>query len=100
MGEGGRGAQFLQLVSCHRNSDLDGRGNLTNAGLEKERLALNYEFVRTPNVLAKGMSPVDAAGMQEMIDTMKAAFNITSGLKGSDLYDPSFLPPADRLAWT
>jgi NitT/TauT family transport system substrate-binding protein len=73
---------------------------LTNKALEKERLALNYEFVRTPNVLKDGFSPVTEAGMQEMIDTMKAAFNVTTPLKASDVWDATWLPHKSTLTFT
>jgi NitT/TauT family transport system substrate-binding protein len=73
---------------------------LTDRALEKERLAMNYEFVRTANVLKDGLSPVTEAGMQEMIDTMKAAFNVTTPLKASDVYDPTWLPDRSLLKFT
>jgi len=84
-------------VAAYQNMDaaieaLMRRDPLLNAEIEKARLALNFEFVRTENVLANGFSPVGAADMQAMIETVAGAFNVPVTIQAPDLYEPSFIP--------
>lgn len=84
-------------VAAYQNMDaaiesLARRDPLLNKQVEKDRLALNFEFVRTAPVLQQGFSPVTAAGMQEMIETVAGAFNVPARVSASDLYEPSFIP--------
>lgn len=65
--------------------------------LEKERLAANFEFVRTPEVLSGGFGNLPMARVQASIETIRTAFGITAALRAEDFYLPQFLPPADQL---
>ena len=67
------------------------------APLERERLIANFEFIRTPEVLAGGMGSLAPARMQGAIDTIRAAFDIAAPLPATDLYMPQFQPPADGM---
>jgi NitT/TauT family transport system substrate-binding protein len=67
------------------------------AALEKERLVANFEFIRTPEVLAGGFANLTPARVQGAIDTIRTAFDIQTPLAAADLYLPQFLPPADTI---
>ena len=67
------------------------------AALEQERLVANFEFVRTPEVIAGGFGNLTVARVQGAIDTVRDAFELTGTLRAEDFYLPQFLPPADQL---
>lgn len=67
------------------------------AALEQERLVANFEFVRTPEVIAGGFGNLPMARVQGAIDTVKEAFELPGALAAQDFYLPQFLPPADQL---
>ena len=67
------------------------------AALEQERLVANFEFVRTPEVIAGGFGNLTAARVQGAIDTVRDAFELSGTLRAEDFYLPQFLPPADQL---
>lgn len=67
------------------------------ADLERERMVANYEFIRTPEVLAGGLGNLPMARVQGAIDTIRTAFDLTTPLAAADLYMPGFLPPAEQL---
>jgi NitT/TauT family transport system substrate-binding protein len=65
--------------------------------LEKERMIANFEFIRTPEVLAGGFGNLATARVQGAIDTIRTAFDIATPLAAADVYMPQFLPPANDL---
>ncbi len=67
------------------------------AALEKDRMAANFEFVRTPEVVAGGFGNLPMPRMQASIETIRTAFNISATLAAEEFYLPQFLPPADQL---
>lgn len=67
------------------------------APLERERLVANFEFVRTPEVVAGGFGNVTMARVQGAIDTVKEAFELPLSLRAEEFYMPQFLPPAEQL---
>jgi NitT/TauT family transport system substrate-binding protein len=67
------------------------------APLEKERLMANFEFIRTPEVLAGGMGNLAMPRVQGAVDTIRAAFDIAAPMAADRIYMPQFLPPADQL---
>jgi NitT/TauT family transport system substrate-binding protein len=67
------------------------------APLEKERLIANFEFIRTPEVLAGGMGNLTMPRVQGAVDTIRAAFDIAAPMDADRIYTPQFLPPADQL---
>jgi NitT/TauT family transport system substrate-binding protein len=67
------------------------------AALEKERLLANFEFIRTPEVLAGGLGNLTHARFQAAIETIRSAFDIQAALRAEEFYLPQFLPPADAL---
>jgi NitT/TauT family transport system substrate-binding protein len=67
------------------------------AALEKERLIANFEFIRTPEVLAGGMGNLPIPRVQAAIDTIRTAFDLAVPMAASDLYLPQFLPPASEM---
>jgi NitT/TauT family transport system substrate-binding protein len=67
------------------------------AALEQERLVANFEFVRTPEVIAGGFGSLTTARVQGAIDTVKDAFSLPGVLRAEEFYLPQFLPPGDQL---
>ncbi|NKC32279.1 ABC transporter substrate-binding protein [Falsiroseomonas selenitidurans] len=66
--------------------------------LEKQRLIANFEFVRTPEVIAGGYGNLPLSRVQASIETIRTAFNIPATLAAADFYQPQYLPPASALA--
>lgn len=74
------------------------REPLTNPALETERLRMGLERLTfTPHVRQNGFGQVDMARLQRSIEAVREAFGISRPLAASDIYDPSFLPPAGEL---
>jgi NitT/TauT family transport system substrate-binding protein len=67
------------------------------AALERARLLANFEFVRTPEVIAGGFGNLPMTRMQGAIDTVREAFELPIALRAEDFYMTSFLPPAEQL---
>ncbi len=79
-------------------ASLRRREALTDIALETARLQMCLdELTFTPHVRANGFGQVDMARLQTGIDAVREAFNISLALPASDIYDPSFLPPASAL---
>ncbi len=79
-------------------ANLRRREPLTDVPLETERLRMSTERLTfTPHVRQNGFGRVDTARLQRSIDSVRDAFGITRPLAASDIYDPSFLPPASDL---
>ncbi len=79
-------------------ASLRQREPLTNVPLETERLRMALERLTfTPHVRANGFGQVDMARLQRGIDMVREALGISHPLAASDIYDPSFLPPASAL---
>ncbi|MGG5808010.1 ABC transporter substrate-binding protein [Falsiroseomonas sp. CW058] len=74
------------------------REPLTDVPLETERLRMSLERLTfTPHVRRNGFGQVDTARLQRSIDMVRGAFGISHPMAASDIYDPSFLPPAGDL---
>jgi NitT/TauT family transport system substrate-binding protein len=74
------------------------REPLTDVALETERLRMSLEQLTfTPHVRQNGFGQVDTARLQRSIDAVREAFNVSRPMAASDIYDPSFLPPASEL---
>ncbi|MBU8539332.1 ABC transporter substrate-binding protein [Falsiroseomonas tokyonensis] len=67
------------------------------AALEKERLIANFEFLRTPEVLAGGYGNLPMERVQASIETIRSAFGISATLAAADFYTSAYLPAADQL---
>jgi NitT/TauT family transport system substrate-binding protein len=67
------------------------------ASLEQERLVANFEFQRTPEVIAGGFGNLTMARVQGAIDTVRDAFELTGTLRADEFYLPQFLPPTEQL---
>jgi NitT/TauT family transport system substrate-binding protein len=66
--------------------------------LERLRMALKDNIV-TPEVKANGYGGVDLARLDKAIDQIALTYDFKARPKGSDIFNPSFLPPAaDRKA--
>ena len=66
--------------------------------LERLRMALKDNIV-TPEVKANGYGGVDFARLDKAIDQIALTYDFKARPKGSDIFNPSFLPPAaDRKA--
>jgi NitT/TauT family transport system substrate-binding protein len=79
-------------------ASLRRREALTDVALETARLKMSIEELTfTPHVRAHGFGQVDMARLQRSIDAVRDAFAISRPLAASDIYDPSFLPPAAAL---
>lgn len=89
-------------VDAYRDPDaaiaaLRRRDSTTPVDLERARLVANFEFVRTPDVVAGGFGNLPMAKMQAAIDTVREAFGVTQPLRAEDFYLPQFLPPEDAM---
>jgi NitT/TauT family transport system substrate-binding protein len=74
------------------------REPLTDVALETERLRMALDRLTfTPHVRQNGFGRVDMARLQRSIDSVRDAFGISRPMAASDIYDPSFLPPAGDL---
>jgi NitT/TauT family transport system substrate-binding protein len=79
-------------------ANLRRREPLTDVALETERLRMALERLTfTPHVRQNGFGQVDMARLQRSVDAVREAFGISRPLPASDIYDPSFLPPATEL---
>ncbi|PWS34601.1 hypothetical protein DFH01_24010 [Falsiroseomonas bella] len=79
-------------------ANLRRREPLTNVELETARLRMSLEELTfTPHVRQNGFGKVDMARLQASVDAVRAAFGISRPMSASDIYDPSFLPPAAQL---
>jgi NitT/TauT family transport system substrate-binding protein len=79
-------------------ANLRRREPLTNVELEAARLRMSLEQLTfTPHIRQNGFGKPDIARLQRSIDSVRAAFNISRPMAASDIYDPSFLPPASAL---
>jgi NitT/TauT family transport system substrate-binding protein len=66
--------------------------------LERLRMALK-DNILTPEVKANGYGGVDLARLDKAIDQIALTYDFKAKPKGSDIFNPSFLPPAaDRKA--
>jgi len=74
------------------------REPLTDVALETERLRMSLDRLTfTPHVRANGFGKVDMTRLQRSVDAVREALNISRPVAASDIYDPSFLPPASDL---
>jgi NitT/TauT family transport system substrate-binding protein len=74
------------------------REPLTDVPLETERLRMSLERLTfTQHVRQNGFGRVDMTRLQRSIDSVREAFSISRPMTASDIYDPSFLPPASDL---
>jgi NitT/TauT family transport system substrate-binding protein len=79
-------------------ANLRRREALTDVALETERLRMALDRLTfTPHVRQNGFGQVDIARLQRSIDSVRDAFGISRPMPASDIYDPSFLPPASDL---
>ncbi|MBU8537720.1 ABC transporter substrate-binding protein [Falsiroseomonas tokyonensis] len=79
-------------------ANLRRREPLTDVALETERLRMALDRLTfTPHVRQNGFGQVDMARLQRNIDAVREAFGISRPLPASDIYDPSYLPPAADL---
>jgi NitT/TauT family transport system substrate-binding protein len=79
-------------------ANLRRREALTDVALETERLRMALDRLTfTPHVRQNGFGQVDIARLQRSIDSVRDAFGISRPMPASDIYDPSFLPPASEL---
>ena len=62
--------------------------------LERLRMAIRDNIV-TPEVKANGFGGVDMAKLDKSIDQIALTYTFKAKPKGSDIFDESFLPPAD-----
>jgi len=62
--------------------------------LERLRMALR-DNILTPEVKQNGFGGVDMARLDKAIDQIALAYNFKARPKASDIFDPSFLPPAE-----
>ena len=67
---------------------------LPEAELAKFKLII--PFIATPEVGQHGFGVMNVAKLQQQIDDMNAAYNLKAKPSVSDVYDPSFLPPANE----
>ncbi len=71
------------------------RNDLAKKDVELERLRMTLrDNIVTPEVKANGLGDVDAARFDHAIEQIAAAHKLKSKPKPSDVFDPSFLPPA------
>ena len=61
--------------------------------LERLRMALN-DNILTPEVEANGYGQVDMARLDRAISQIALTYDFKAKPKASDIFDPSFLPPA------
>ena len=74
------------------------REPLTDVPLETERLRMALDRLTfTDHVRRNGFGQVDVPRLQRSIDAVREAFNISRPMPASDIYDPSYLPPATDL---
>lgn len=79
-------------------ANLRRREPLTDVPLETERLRMALDRLTfTPRVRQVGFGQVDTQRLQRSIDAVRDAFGISRPLPASDIYDPSYLPPAADL---
>jgi NitT/TauT family transport system substrate-binding protein len=72
------------------------RNDIANAGIELDRLQLAVrDNIVTPEVKANGYGAVNMARLDKSIDQIALTYDFRSGRpKATDIFDPSFLPPA------
>jgi NitT/TauT family transport system substrate-binding protein len=63
--------------------------------LERLRMAIRDNIV-TPEVKADGFGAVDLARLAESIDQIGLVYTFKAKPKADDIFDASFLPPADE----
>jgi NitT/TauT family transport system substrate-binding protein len=79
-------------------ANLRRREPLTDVPLETERLRMALDRLTfTDHVRRNGFGQVDVPRLQRSIDAVREAFNISRPMPASDIYDPSYLPPATDL---
>lgn len=79
-------------------ANLRRREPLTDVALETERLRMALDRLTfTAHVRANGFGQVDIPRLQRSIDAVREAFGISRSMAASDIYDPSYLPPAADL---
>ncbi|WP_270934560.1 ABC transporter substrate-binding protein [Falsiroseomonas oryzae] len=79
-------------------ANLRRREPLTDMALETARLRMALDQLTfTPHVRQNGFGRVDTARLQRSVDAVREAFGISRPMAASDIYDPSFLPPATDL---
>jgi NitT/TauT family transport system substrate-binding protein len=62
--------------------------------LERLRMALRDNFL-TPEVKQNGFGGIDAARFDKAIEQIALTYNFKARPKANDVFDPSFLPPAE-----
>ena len=78
--------------------NLRRREQLTDLALETARLRMALDRLTfTPHVRQNGFGQVDMVRLQRSVDAVREAFGISRPMAASDIYDPSFLPPAGQL---
>ncbi|MEM7695096.1 MAG: ABC transporter substrate-binding protein [Pseudomonadota bacterium] len=72
---------------------------LTDATVERNRWQITIdEMLRTPDVVAGGLSAVDMERLQAGIMSVEDAYNIENTLQANELYVDAYLPPVeDRM---
>jgi NitT/TauT family transport system substrate-binding protein len=79
-------------------ANLRRREPLTDLALETERLRMALDRLTfTAHVRQNGFGQVDIPRLQRSIDAVREAFAISRPMAASDIYDPSYLPPAADL---
>ena len=63
--------------------------------LERLRMAINDNIV-TSEVRANGLGGVEASRLDESIDQIGLVYSFKTKPKADDIFDASFLPPADK----
>ena len=63
--------------------------------LDRLRMAINDNIV-TSEVRANGLGGVEASRLDESIDQIGLVYSFKTKPKAEDIFDASFLPPADK----
>jgi NitT/TauT family transport system substrate-binding protein len=72
-------------------------GDTVNREVELERLRMAIrENMLTPEVRADGYGAVDLTRLGESIDQIGLVYTFKAKPKAEDIFDASFLPPADE----
>jgi len=76
------------------------RNDATRKDVELERLRMALkDNVSTPEVTAHGYGEIDTARLEQATSQIALTYDFKTKPKTSDIFDPSFLPPAvDRIA--
>jgi len=71
------------------------RNDVAKKEVELERLNMALkDNILTPEVKANGFGGVDMARLDKSIEQIALTYTFKAAPKGSDIFDPSFLPPA------